>query len=306
MHHLVANGGTLKPLFQRAIMMSPAFESMYVPEKLENTYKRFAKSAGCKDFDIACLRTKTEQELSQANQAVVLSAPPRFFGWGPAVDHTYIRDLPAIEIRKGNYWRKTAVLVGHTSDEGSVFVDPAITTNEQVNTLFDDNFPSVNQTTRDQLVSYYPPAPVPGRYTTEFDRVSNLIGEWAISCNARYLAQAYNGMTYSYQYSIPPGLHGQDLALAFWRPELNLPTLEPYGIVFQSYLTSFVRSGNPNTYREKGTTPKSIEFPKTKVGKNIKVLDINLPGFSEVTDKHVPKDRCAWWQSGVWRGKDAS
>jgi len=284
-------------------MMSPAFEPMYAPSKLENSYKRFAESAGCKGFDIACLRTKTEGELAQGNQAIVLSAQPGFFGWGPTVDNTYVRDLPGIEMAKGNYWPKATILMGHTSDEGSIFTDPTITTNEGFNSLLNSNFPFANLTTRDQLVSYYPPPPVSGRYQTEFDRISNLIGEYAISCNTRYIAQAYAGMTYSYQYSIPPGLHGQDLALAFWRPELNASTLEPYATVYQSYLTSFVRSGNPNTYRLEGTTPKSIEFPKTTVGQYVKVLDIDLPGFSVITDEHVPKDRCAWWQSGVWTGR---
>jgi carboxylesterase type B len=303
-HHLVAKGGTLKPLFQQAILMSGAWEPKYAPSQQESTYKLFAESAGCKSLSIACLRTRTEKELQLGNHAVVLSAQPRFFGWGPVVDGTYVRDLPGIEMAKGNYWPNIPILMGHTSNEGFIFINPNIVTSEKVNEFLDTNFPFANQTVRDQIVSYYPPPPVPGRYKTQFDRVASLVGEWDVTCNTRYLAQAYAGIAYTYRYSIPPGLHGRDLLLAFWRPELNMTALGPFATVFQGYFTSFVRSGNPNTYREKGI--KAIDFPKAKVGQYVTVLDVNLRGFREITDKEVPKDRCAWWQSGVWTGRTNS
>lgn len=101
MHHLVGNGGTLDPMFKRAILMSPAFEPMYDPATLEATYTMFETEAGCAGKGISCLRGKTSAELQKGNLAVTNAAQYGTFGFGPVVDNQFIKDLPGIEMAAG-------------------------------------------------------------------------------------------------------------------------------------------------------------------------------------------------------------
>jgi len=59
---------------------------------------------------------------------------------------------------------------------------------------------------------------------------------------------------------------------------------------FQSYLTSFAMSGNPNT---KGLP----QFPV--YGDGAEVLVVNVTGFSRGGDT-VANERCAYWQKGLY------
>ncbi|KAF8541687.1 Carboxylesterase [Trichophaea hybrida] len=74
-HHLVGNGGTLDPMFQRAILQSPAFEPRYNATRLHSEYTSFETAAGCaQGSGLACLRSKTTEDLQAANLKIVNSA----------------------------------------------------------------------------------------------------------------------------------------------------------------------------------------------------------------------------------------
>lgn len=82
MHHLVANGGTLDPLFKRAIMLSPAFEPRWDPVQAENQFKQFEKLAGCEGKGLPCLRAAPEATLQEASNAITSTAQYGTFGFG--------------------------------------------------------------------------------------------------------------------------------------------------------------------------------------------------------------------------------
>lgn len=315
MHHLTAQSGTLAPLFKRAILMSPAFEPLFDPARLNKQYQTFENMAGCKGLGLACLRSKSTSVLQAANLGSVLQSPYGQFGYGPAVDHGFVRDLPGIELAKGNYFKDVTVLLGHMSNEGILFTDPMIIFNSQVDTLLKSNFPQATTKILNDIESQYPDPGLFSTFFTNFDRVSTLIGEYVVTCNTRYLAAAYPSKSWAYQFSFPPGIHGFDLIFAFWRTDLNIGQLLQIDIDidfltqknlatgFQSYLTSFVRTGDPNTYRESGSFPPTTSFPKATVGNGVTVLDIDMFGYSVATDPDTPAGRCAYWQSGAWTGR---
>lgn len=315
MHHLTAQSGTLAPLFKRAILMSPAFEPLYDPGSLETQYQTFETKAGCKGLGLACLRTKSSAVLQAANVGTVITSPYGTFGYGPAIDNSFVKDLPGLELAKGNYAKDVAVLLGHTSNEGILFTDPTKILNSQVDALLKQNFPNGTVSTYAAIKNLYPDPSLFGTFQTNFQRLSALIGEWVVTCNTRFLAAAYPGKAWGYQFSVPPGIHAFDLILAFWRTDLNIGqvlqvdidvdflTQKNLATGFQSYLTSFVRSGDPNTYRESGSLPPTKTFPLAAVGDFVTVLDVNVLGYNSISDPDTPKTRCAYWQSGAWMGR---
>ncbi|KAH8152829.1 uncharacterized protein LAJ45_03055 [Morchella importuna] len=315
MHHLTAQGGTLTPQFKRAILMSPAFEPLYDPGRLEKQYQTFEVKAGCKGLGLACLRTVSSDVLQAANVATVYDSPYGTFGYGPAVDNDFVRDLPGIELASGNYYKDVTIMLGHTSNEGFLFADPTKILNSQIDALLKDNFPNATTQNLADLETLYPEPSLFGTFLTNYARLSAIIGEWVVTCNFRYLAQAFPTKSWGYQFSVPPGIHGFDLILAFWRSDLNIGqvlqvdfdldfvTQKNLATGFQSYITSFVRSGDPNTYKESGSVPPTATFPVTNAGDTVKVLDVNISGYSTINDPDMDKTRCAYWQSGAWTGR---
>lgn len=315
MHHLVGNGGSSDPLFKRAIMQSPAFEPMYSPVSLEAIYAAFESGAGCAGKGLACLRTKTTEELQAANLAIVGDAQYGTFGFGPAVDNQYIMDLPSIEMANGNYWKDVSVIVGHTSNEGIIFADPTKILNSQVDKLLASNFPSISTANMDALDDLYPNPSIFGPFFSNYERLVQLIGDWVVTCNVRAVAKAYAGKAWSYQFAVPPGVHGLDLIFTFWRTDLNIYNLfqldfdlnfiteKNLATGFQSYFTSFVRSGSPNTYRQTGSLPPTIDMVPATVGTYVKMLNVGLLKFENVDGADTRKDRCDYWESGVWTGR---
>ncbi|TGZ77361.1 alpha/beta-hydrolase [Ascodesmis nigricans] len=315
MHHLVAKGGTQDPLFKRAIMMSPAFEPRWSPVQAEDQFKQFEKLAGCEGKGLACLRTVPEDILQTANNNITSSAQYGTFGFGPGVDNDYIRDLPNIEMTRGNYWKDVSVIVSHTGNEGYLFANPTIVNDKGANELIDLNFPNATTAARAEMQKLYPSPGLFSRFNTQFARISELIGHWVVNCNVRAIAQAYAGKTWAYTFSIPPGIHGTDLIFAFWRTDLNLYdilqidldinfiTQKNYATGFQSYLTSFARSGDPNKYRERLGVPPTIDMPLAKVGNQVKVLDMTLTGFKSTDDDDTAKPQCDFWFKDTWTGR---
>lgn len=315
MHHLVGNGGTSDPLFKRAILQSPAFEPKYAPAVQEAQYTSFESQAGCAGQGLACLRTKSSDTLQTANLAVIGAAQYGTFGFGPNVDNTYIRDLPAVEMWNGHYWKNVSVIVGHTAEEGLIFADPTKILNSQITSLLTANFPYASAANlRKLLEDLYPPPSIFGPFFSNFERLSQVCGDWVAVCNARAVAAAYAGKAWAYQFSVPPGMHGIDLVFTFWRTDLNIYDIFQFDLDitflteknlatgWQSYLTSFVRSGSPNTYKQSGALPGTITWNQATVGNSVSVLDVNLLGYSNTLDGDAVKDRCDFFNSGVWTG----
>lgn len=148
MHHLVAEGGTLAPLFSKAIMQSPAFQPSWGRrEGLQSAYSQFEALAGCTGQGVACLRAASSATLISANTALNNDATDGTFIVGPAADGNFIRQLPALEFASGNYYKGlSAVLISHVSDESTVFVDGHIATDDQFNAFINETMPAVRPT----------------------------------------------------------------------------------------------------------------------------------------------------------------
>ncbi|MCJ1420544.1 hypothetical protein MMC32_006901 [Xylographa parallela] len=311
LHHLVAEGGTLKPLFNRAIMQSPAFQPMWGRrEGLQDAYSQFETLAGCTGQGVACLRAASSETLMTANTALNGDAVDGSFLVGPSTDGSFIRQLPALEFASGNYYKDLdAVLVSHVSDESTVFVDGHIATDAEFTEWINAIFPAYTQT--DGLAAavetYYPGISSGAHnYSSESARVRDFIRDSSFACNARYLAAAYPRKTYNMQYAVTPGWHATDLLPTFWSGALAahelglavtllLPLFALLAPAYQSYLTSFVRAGDPNAHRARLTT---VAWPVVDLGAGEllgDVLNVGDAGFSLVEDAQNPRANCAFW-----------
>jgi carboxylesterase type B len=146
LHHIIAGGGTIKPLFKRAIMQSVAFQPMWDRTgALEDVYKQFEAFAGCAGQGLACLRSADTSTLLSANTALNNAVTDGTFNVGPAADGTFVRQLPALELASGNYWTDIdALLVSHTSNEGTLFVDGHVATDAEFTAFVAGLFPEVS------------------------------------------------------------------------------------------------------------------------------------------------------------------
>jgi carboxylesterase type B len=87
----------------------------YNPPSLDNQYEKFLNEVGCSsDAGLGCLQKKSSYELMRANRKMVEASPWGQFTFGPAIDASYVRDLPGRELLNGNYVRDIEILVGHT------------------------------------------------------------------------------------------------------------------------------------------------------------------------------------------------
>jgi carboxylesterase type B len=148
MHHLVAEGGTLDPMFKRAIMQSAAFQPMWDRKgQLEDVFQTFANLSGCAGQGVSCLRAASSSTLLAANTALNTEAITGSFIVGPAPDGSFIRQLPSLEFASGNYYKGVDALISsHTSDEATLFVDGHVATDAEFHTFLSEIFPAVSIT----------------------------------------------------------------------------------------------------------------------------------------------------------------
>lgn len=316
LHHLIAEHGQLDPLFDKAILFSPAFQPEYDPWILQNRYNDYETRLNCTGQGLTCLRSKTGAELQYASTQTVYSQPSGQFGFGPAVDGKYIMDLPATELLKGNYWKNlTSLLVTHTSHEGLIFADESVVTDSKYQKYMRKNLANLTDTTAAELYKLYPNKP----NELTFNRLQTTIGHWAVNCNVRWLAKAYEGKTYSYKFSVPPGNHGEDTFFIFFdsslgdsidyhRAGIDPTVINSSGVwgAMQSYVTSFVRTGNPNTYKSTKSKVKALDLPMPVVNASgLEMMNIKFGEMYMELDDETPKEHCDWWQSGVWTNTPA-
>ncbi|KAL8644498.1 MAG: hypothetical protein Q9226_007734, partial [Calogaya cf. arnoldii] len=315
MHHLVSFGGEQDPLFSRAVLQSPAFQLMYDRKgKLEETFQNFTTLAGCGGKGVACLRAASPEALEKANWALNTQGPPGTFAVGPAADGKLIRQHPALELASGHFSKiPTSLIFSHTSDEADMFVPINVQTDKDFSDFVDSVFVSYAKEggVNAAIEARYPPVMgIPRNYTTEYARLKDVLQDSTFVCNIRDLSNAYTGKNYNLKYSVTPGLHAVDLLPTFYNLNLDLdafdnavpfpliPGFGSFAQVYQSYLTSHARSGDPNTYRKKFSVPPTIAWPKPGASGDAftGVLNVGDLGFRLVTDGQSAKSRCDFWR----------
>ncbi|KAL2844131.1 Alpha/Beta hydrolase protein [Aspergillus pseudoustus] len=291
MHHLIARGGKLDPLFKTAVLQSPGFSTSADETKTEAQFAAFADAVGCPTRGreaLRCLRTVNTTVLREANVNVFAGSA------NPVPDGEYIQDVALYEYARGNTWRHLkSLIVSHVLDEGALFV-PQDIPEGYIESYISGLLPPNSTAETDKMVSLY--ESIYANSTTK-ELASAVFRDMIFTCNIYAAVQQYRnawGLQYSYIDGVMNGTHGSD-ALPTWYNSALQGFTEPLFEQYQRYLTNFARTGDPN--KPRGHGDKLENWPKVNGKGNIltDVLDLTNAGFEVIRDGQVRRDVCGTW-----------
>lgn len=133
-YQLMAGGGLGVPPFRAAIPEYPWWQPLLNKSTQELQYRYSLDAAGC--ADINCMRGLSTSDLARAGQASFNASYESTgdgygtFWFGPVVDGEFLRDLPDIAFKKGDFY-KVPVLADRDGYEGVIFSNSSQTTQTQ-------------------------------------------------------------------------------------------------------------------------------------------------------------------------------
>jgi len=224
----------------------------------------------------------------------------------PAVDGTFVRQLPVLELASGNYQKEvTSLVISHTSDEAALFVKDNINNQTAFETLVEYNFGKIDRVNKAIYAKFPPPPESKGKWATQKARTKEFVEKSVFTCNTRFIAEAYKGKSFNLQYARGSGGHGSDILATFYNPGtsgLGLASLlggsdknlAKVAIGYQSYLASHARTGDVNKLRKKDGT---VEWPVVELGSEFgNVLNVTNTGFEIIKDQKNLAVDCDFWR----------
>ena len=302
MHQVTAFGGQRPVAFQRAIPQSPAFIPATSNEAQEATFEESLELLNVSTLQEA--RDLPSSALIAANYQQITSAPYGTYVYGPVVDGLFVPGLPGNLLAQGLFAQGVQIMAGHNSDEGLLFADPRVNNETGFEQYIRSRFPDI----RPGIVEYILGTLYPQRYdgsqpyTSFFARFVLFLSDAFFTCNTNMLVAAAteasresgNGMSnsYTYEFAVPPGIHGQDLAYTFYNGPSASVTSKEVAELLQDYIVSFAMTGKPSSHAAGDAT----FYPYRR---NDDALILNVTGPSVIRDP-TANARCAWWQKALY------
>ncbi|KAJ3730964.1 alpha/beta-hydrolase [Lentinula guzmanii] len=256
--HLVAkNQG--EHLFSGAIVQSAYRTPTPTPEQQQPLFTFYAENAGCGVgsviVQLACLRNASISALARAQDAASTSGLA-YNTFHPVVDGEIITDYPSSSILRGQF-ANVPLIVGATSNE-------TVLGGTNFTQTLQEAFPGLTSADLEEFVKEYP--------LSEFDSTSQQFqvatGESILICSREILGGAYAHATiaWTYRYNQPNPTSGS-LAVGHaaenWMMFNGIntgfngtgtftpmsPVEKAFAAELIAYWLSFVRSGNPNTFK---------------------------------------------------------
>lgn len=153
-------------------------------------------------------------------------------------------------------------------------------------------------TTTETVLEDYDPATTKSLivtgYNSSLGRQTLLTTDTVINCLTNHVNRAFKGRTYSYTFSVPPALHGQELYYVFYNGQATDVFFRSINItvahIMQDYWLNFAHWGDPN----------GEGLPHfSRWGDNHNVQGISLAGIGPTPD-NANNERCRWWQLGLY------
>ncbi|KAF2194226.1 alpha/beta-hydrolase [Zopfia rhizophila CBS 207.26] len=212
-----------------SLLQSPGYFPNITVTEQERTFSIFLTLLNVSTFREA--RQLPSNALMHANAAQVRQSPYGTYTFGPTIDGDFVPALPSTLFLHGGFDAKVKVMVGHNADEGILFTSPFSGNDTAFVASIRSLFPTMTADTLNYITQMLYPA-----------------GDAIILCNKYYLHNAYQDKTYSYKFSVPPGLHGVDISYTFYNDnglqQIDLTTLTSLVSVeaaytFQYWITTF-------------------------------------------------------------------
>ncbi|KAK6507633.1 hypothetical protein TWF481_006059 [Arthrobotrys musiformis] len=238
LHHLVArndDGSLRDPLFQKAIVQSPAYQWRWDHSpsgSLDKEYLKFAVAADCPDGSFKCLQNAPIRKIKDAVDLMVCDQhKDGIFPFGPAVDGKLIKEIPAYALGKpGSYWNDLkSIISSHVATEAATFTQNLTINNaSEVTRLMGLTFPQpiVDHVKKSRLYFNI------GAFCKPLLKCrkcyTKIVQDSMFMTNTRAVYQAYKGRCYMLNYRWPAKIyakHGTDLLFTFLYKEIDLDKL---------------------------------------------------------------------------------
>lgn len=302
-YQITAYGGLKgKVPFQQAILQSP-----YVPPYSSNAQAEavFQKTLQAASYVTGRNITTTEElrslsatDLFNTNGVVVGLFDFGAFNYGPVVDGIFVPKLPDELILHGQFDSSVKVMLGHNSQEGLFFTNPFISDETSFENYLRLTFPAATPTATTYISqTLYPPIFDGSKgYSNQLGRTVQLVDDLYFFCHIEALQTAFKGKTYSYYFTVPPGLHGEDIQYTFFNgdtttPDDGVPVNATVAKALQDYITSFAIRGTPN---EAGVP----YFPLYGTNASTQLLGVDRLG-TQVPDT-AASNRCDFFQKSLF------
>ncbi|KAL4861206.1 hypothetical protein BDV12DRAFT_180605 [Aspergillus spectabilis] len=318
-HHLAAYDGRDDGLFVGAIGESIAWTPTLTVTESEPNFQELASRLNCSEPSrISCLRTLDAtviQTFGHAPQEELVSLPTKLL-FQPVIDNTLFTNTLYSLFQQGKFL-DVPVIVGYDTNEGSLFA-PNASTPAEVAEFVRSWSPRLSNSEIQQIVHMYPPSePVPGR-APYFSSASSTFAEGIFFCPTTWISTSIalysSSPSWTYRYNVlddiaisaglgvphtfeteaifGPG-QAESIRPGFLGAGASYSTYNA-GIVpvIQGYLTSFVKTLDPNPLRS-ATSPIWQSFG----AKSHKRIMLQTNNTAMETIPHSLAERCAYWYS---------
>ncbi|QKD48700.2 Alpha/Beta hydrolase protein [Fusarium oxysporum Fo47] len=250
-----------------AIVQSPGYWPIFDPDLAESATKQFLAVLNVSSVEES--RTLDSATVIKANQLQINRSPNRYFGYDPTVDSLFVPDLPHILLSKGAHTKNVKVMTSYTNNEGPLLAPSIINSSTGLEFLIRILYPGVSVKSIDYIAEKLYPQVYDGSYPyhTSLERSDLVFADCLIHLSNNALSKALENKTYAYRFSIPPSVHGQDVAYTFYNHgdrEVDPRAAE----TIQGYIANFVRSGNPNGFNLPYFAMQGKNYSMNNVGVN--------------------------------------
>lgn len=163
-------------------------------------------------------------------------------------------------------------------------------------TYLKGSFPAISDLVIAYIIGTLYPPQFDGsqNYTTEYQRAITAVSEAIFTCNTEYIDRGFKNKTYAYEFAVPPGLHGFDIAYTFANgPGSSGVSSYKVAEALQQYIAGFVMTGTPSA-KEAGVPQFAMYGDADQ-----EVTFSNDTSIAIMQDGNA-NPRCSWWQKALY------
>ncbi|KAF8842830.1 alpha/beta-hydrolase [Paxillus ammoniavirescens] len=257
--HMAAHG--TEQLFHGAIAQSVYRTPLPTPEQQRPLFEFYSSYAGCGrgsiDGQMTCLRNASVSALARAQDAATQGKFSGLYNtFHPVLDGVLFTGYPTLQFQSGEF-RHVPLIVGSTSNE-------TLSGGDNISLALKEYFPSLTKADIQEFLELYPLS----EYDSPEQQFQVATGEPDVICGREAMGGASSlfADTWTYRYNTPNPTQGSaavvhaaenwmmfDGTNTGFNGTTTFTYQTPAELAFVSeliaYWLSFVRSGNPNTYK---------------------------------------------------------